>query len=164
MMTHLPRTGGLQKKFFVALLIVGIVPGIVALVATYLYSTNSLKHSIGSSFQEIARSTAIRISGAVDMEIDRAMQLAAAPVLVRRIVELSNERYVGKTEDEIQQLLREGYSPRLLTQLNGGRLPVIQTINYLMDWAHDEGHYVRVIVADNRGALVASNDVHASYL
>jgi signal transduction histidine kinase len=164
MMTHLPRTGGLQKKFFVALLIVGIVPGIVALVATYLYSTNSLKHSIGSSFQEIARSTAIRISGAVDMEIDRAMQLAAAPVLVRRIVELSNERYVGKTEDEIQQLLREGYSPRLLTQLNGGRLPVIQTINYLMDWAHDEGHYVRVIVADNRGALVASNDVHAPYL
>ena len=51
MMTHLPRTGGLQKKFFVALLIAGIVPGIVALVATYLYSTNSLKHSIGSSFQ-----------------------------------------------------------------------------------------------------------------
>lgn len=163
-MTHSPRTGGLQKKFFVALLIVGIVPGIVALVATYLYSTNSLKHSIGSSFQEIARSTAIRISGAVDMEIDRAMQLAAAPVLVRRIVELSNQRYVGKTDDEIQQLLREGYSPRLLAQLNGGRLPVVQTINYLIDWAHDEGHYVRVIVADNHGALVASNDVHAPYL
>ena len=163
-MTLSPRTGGLQKKFFVALLIVGIVPGIVALVATYLYSTNSVKHSIGSSFQEIARSTAIRISGAVDMEIDRAMQLAAAPFLVRRIVELSNQRYVGKSEEEIQQLLREGYSPTLLTQLNRGRLPVVQTINYLMDWAHDEDHYVRVIIADNHGALVASNDVHAPYL
>jgi signal transduction histidine kinase len=164
MMDHSRRTGGLQKKFFVALMIAGIVPGIVALVATYLYSTNSLKHSIGSSFQEIARSTAIRISGAVDMEIDRAMQLAAAPALVRRIVELSNRRYAGKTDDEIQQLLREGYSPTLLTQLNSGRLPVVQTINYLTDWAHDEDHYVRVIVADSHGALVASNDVHASYL
>jgi signal transduction histidine kinase len=163
-MTLSPRTGGLQKKFFVALLIVGIVPGIVALVATYLYSTNSVKHSIGSSFQEIARSTAIRISGAVDMEIDRAIQLAAAPVLVRRIVELSNQRYAGKTDEEVQQLLREGYSPKLLTQLNKGRLPVVQTINYLMDWAHDEDHYVRVIIADNHGALVASNDVHAPYL
>ena len=104
MMDHSRRTGGLQKKFFVALMIAGIVPGIVALVATYLYSTNSLKHSIGSSFQEIARSTAIRISGAVDMEIDRAMQLAAAPALVRRIVELSNRRYAGKTDDEIQHI------------------------------------------------------------
>jgi signal transduction histidine kinase len=164
MMTHSPRTGGLQKKFFVALLIVGIVPGIAALVATYLSSTKSLKHSIGSSFQEIARSTAIRISDAVDMEIDRANQLAAAPVLVRRMVELSNQRYLGKQDEEIQQLLREGYSPQLLTQLNSGRLPVAQTVNYLMDWAHDGEHYVRVIVADNHGALVASNDLHAPYL
>jgi signal transduction histidine kinase len=161
--THSPRTGGLQKKFFVALLIVGIVPGIVALVATYLYSTNSLKHSIGSSFQEIARSTAIRISDAVDMEIDRAMQLAAVPALVRRMVELSNERYVGKSDDEIQPLLRDGYSQQLLGQLNSGRLPLAQTVNYLMEWAHDESRYVRVIVADNHGALVASNDVHAPY-
>lgn len=164
MMTHPPRTGRLQKKFFVALLIVGIVPGIVALVATYLYSTTSLKRSIGSSFQEIARSTAIRISDAVDTEIDRAMQMAAAPVLVRRIVELSNQRYVGKSDEEIEQLLREGYSPQLLKQLNSGRLPVAQTVHYLMDWAHDERHYVRVIVADNHGALVASNDLHAPYL
>jgi hypothetical protein len=42
MMKYSPRTGGLQKKFFVALMIAGIVPGMVALVATYLYSTNSL--------------------------------------------------------------------------------------------------------------------------
>jgi signal transduction histidine kinase len=164
MMAYSPRTGGLQKKFFVALLIVGIVPGFVALVATYLYSTKSLKHSIGSSFQEIARSTAIHISDAVDMEIDRAMQLAAAPVLVRRIVELSNQRYVGKSEREIQTLLEEGYSPKLLAQLNSGRLPLTQSIHYLMEWAHDEGHYVRVVVTDNRGALVASNDSRAPYL
>lgn len=70
------RTGGLQRKFFIALLIVGIVPGMVALWATYHSSTASLKQAIGEGFQEIARSTAIRLAGAVDDEIDRAARLA----------------------------------------------------------------------------------------
>ncbi len=70
------RTGGLQRKFFIALLIVGIVPGMVALWATYHSSTASLKEAIGEGFQEIARSTSIRLAGAVDDEIDRAARLA----------------------------------------------------------------------------------------
>jgi hypothetical protein len=37
------RTGGLQEKLFFALLIVGIVPGVAALWATYSFSTASLK-------------------------------------------------------------------------------------------------------------------------
>ena len=70
------RTGGLQKKLFFALLIVGIVPGIAALWATYAFSTISLKQAIGEGFQEIARSTAIRLAASVDNEIDRAIRLA----------------------------------------------------------------------------------------
>lgn len=155
---------GLQKKFFIALLIVGIVPGIVALIATYLYSTESLKHSIGSSFQEIARSTAIRISSAVDMEIDRAVQLAAAPILVRRIVDLSNRQYVGKTDAEINALLTAGPAPRLIEHLNRETLPLSQTIDYLRSWAGKDGHYVRVLVADRHGALIASDDSSAPFL
>mgnify|MGYP003376411062 CR=1 FL=1 len=46
-MRRLRRTGGLQRKFFVALLIVGIVPGMVALWATYRSSTATLKQAIG---------------------------------------------------------------------------------------------------------------------
>ncbi|WP_447977546.1 ATP-binding protein [Candidatus Nitrospira bockiana] len=163
-MEHSPRTGGLQRKFFIALLIAGIVPGIVALIATYLYSTESLKHSIGSSFQEIARSTSIRIAAAVDMEIDRAVQLAATPVVVQRIVELANQRYAGKTEAEIEALLKEGPTPSLLAQLDQGPLPLSQAVRYLEEWARKDGHYVRVVLADSRGALVASNDPHAQFM
>jgi len=87
-----PRPGSLQKKFFVALLIVGIVPGVAALVATYLYSTKSLEEAIGSGFQEIARSTAIRIAAAVDAEIDRAERLAIVPVHVQQVLEAALRR------------------------------------------------------------------------
>ena len=163
-MEQSPRTGGLQRKFFIALLLAGIVPGIVALVATYLYSTDSLKHSIGSSFQEIARSTSIRISDAVEMEIDRAAQLAAVPILVRRIVELSNNRYAGKSEAEVRKLLERGWDDTLVAHLNSGPLPLDRTLAYLNEWASKETQYVRVVIADNHGALAASNDAHAPYL
>lgn len=160
-MDHSPRTGGLQKKFFIALLIAGIVPGIVALVATYLFSTDSLKHTIGSGFQEIARSTAIRISAAVDMEIDRAVQLAAAPLLTRRNIEASNRRYDGKTDAEIQALLKADQGQRDRSRVDAGGLPQTETIAYLQEWAIKDGHYVRVIIADKHGVLVASNDPQA---
>jgi signal transduction histidine kinase len=159
-MTSLPRTG-LQKKFFIALLIAGIVPGIVALVATYLFSIDSLKHSIGSSFQEIARSAALRISSAVDMEIDRAVQLAAAPILVRWIVELSNQRYHGKSQGDIKTSQGAVPSDPLKAQVTDGLLSQAQTIEYLKKWTLQDGHYVRVIIADSQGVLVASNDPQA---
>ena len=92
------RTGGLQKKLFFALLIVGIVPGIAALWATYAFSTISLKQAIGEGFQEIARSTAIRLAAAVDNEIDRATRLALVPLHVRQPVLLANERAQRKSD------------------------------------------------------------------
>ncbi len=159
-MERKPRTGGLQQKFFISLLIVGMVPGIAALTATYIYSTNSLKHSIGSSFQEIARSTAIRIAAAVDTEIDRAARLAKVPVLIRVLVEDSNRRYAGKTESEIARLLEEGEAlwPDQLEDTRTDR-----TATYLQDWAGEAGEYVRVVVADNHGAVVVSTDAQVSY-
>ena len=91
-MRRLRRTGGLQRKFFVALLIVGIVPGMVALWATYRSSTATLKQAIGEGFQEIARSTSIRLATAVDNEIERAIRLALVPLHVRQPVVLANHQ------------------------------------------------------------------------
>lgn len=154
------RTGKLQKKFFVALLIVGIVPGIAALVATYLYSTSSLKQSIGSSFQEIARSTAIHIATAVDTEVDRAQQLASMPQVVRQFAEQANQRYTGKSEGEIRRLLAVEAAA-----WDARTLPVrMPTAAYLEDWLRGSTHYVRVIVADHRGAVIASTDPSVPYL
>src|SRR5437867_290358 len=158
------RRGGLQRKFFISLLIVGILPGVAALIATYLYSTDSLKHSIGSSFQEIARSTAIRIATAVDTEIDRALQLASLPMVVRQKVELANQRYRGKSETEVRTLLAAGESAWSRTGLNGRRSAMTDTTGYLKTWVSKTDSYVRLVITDKRGALVATTDPHTPYL
>lgn len=162
----MPRTGGLQKKFFVALLIVGTLPGVVALTATYLYSISSLKRSIGSGFQEIARSTAIRIAAAVDQEVDRAVRLARVPLLIRRVVDATNRQYAGRSEAEVRMLLAARAAAHRKALLDGGPFPpgLLETGEYLREWAREAGYYVRVVIADSRGALVASTDAHVPYL
>lgn len=157
------RTGGLQKKFFIALLIVGLTPGVAALIVTYLYSTSSLKHSIGSGFQEIARSTAMRIATTVDSEIDRALRLAIVPVLVRQAVEAANRRYVGKSDAEIRRLL--AIEAVDWPYMKPARMPAVaaHTSAYLKDWSKRYGYYVRVVVTDRHGAIVASSDPGAPY-
>ncbi|MDE3243131.1 MAG: HAMP domain-containing protein [Nitrospirota bacterium] len=159
-----PRTGGLQKKFFVALLIVGILPGVAALIATYLYSTDSLKHSIGNGFQEIARSTAIRIAAAVDTEIDRAARLALVPIHIRHSLEVANQRYAGKSEGQIQALLEAERTAWSKARTEGAPLPLPGTTAYLREWAQEAGYYVGVAIADNQGALVATSTPRTPYL
>jgi signal transduction histidine kinase len=158
------RTGRLQHKFFIALLIVGIVPGAVALIVTYLSSTASLKSAIGAGFQEIARSTAIRIAVTVDTEIDRAVRLALVPFLIRDVVETANHRYDGTpSADLTAQLAREQADrtgPSLL-RLDPQRQA---TTAYLQEWARQSSHYIRVVIADLHGALVVSTDATTPYL
>jgi signal transduction histidine kinase len=158
------RASGLQKKFFVALLIAGITPGVAALIATYLYSTSSLKHSIGSGFQEIARSTAMRIATAVDSEIDRAHRLALVPVLVRQAVEAANLRYVGRSDAEIRRLLATEAVERPSPQTATPAGVASHTTAYLKDWSSRYTYYRRVVITDRQGAIVASSDPDAPYL
>ncbi len=159
-----PRTGGLQKKFFVALLIVGILPGVAALIATYLYSTDSLKHSIGNGFQEIARSTAIRIAAAVDTEIDRAARLALVPVHIRHSLEVANQRYAGKSTGQIRALLETEQTAWSKARAAGAPLPLPGTTAYLREWAQEADYYVGVAIADSQGALVATSTPQTPYL
>ena len=154
------RAGGLQKKFFFSLLVVGIVPGIAALIATYLYSTASLKEAIGDSFQEIARSTAIRLASAVDNEIDRAIRLALVPVQIKERVAFANRRYQGRDETALRRLLAEqGHGKEAESRSNRELTSEsVETTDYLREWAGQAGYYVRVMVADQHGILVASTD------
>ncbi len=147
------RTGGLQQKLFIALLIVGIVPGTAALWATYAFSTASLKQAIGEGFQEIARSTAIRLAAAVDNEIDRAIRLALVPLHVRQPVMRSNERARRMSTAATRRPL-PGAQPR------DEEVPssVAATVRYLEEWVHESGHYVRVTLVDQQGLVVASTD------
>ncbi len=164
LMERLRRPGGLQKQFFVALLIVGIVPGVAALFATYLYSKTSLEQSIGSGFQEIARSTAIRIAAAVDGEIDRAERLAIVPIHVQRVVEAANRQYEGRLEADVRRLLAQAAAAWPARIRDGGPVPLAVSTAYLKTWAGKSDYYVRVTVADRLGAVVVSTDPRISYL
>ncbi|ULA66180.1 MAG: Histidine kinase domain-containing protein [Nitrospira sp.] len=138
------RTGGLQRKFFVALLIVGIVPGMVALWATYHSSTASLKQAIGEGFQEIARSTSIRLAGAVDDEIERAGRLA---------ISVANQQ--AQTQSNQADSSKAG-TTRSHSTHRFVKSPV--TAAYLEEWARESRHYLRVTIADHQGLIIASTD------
>lgn len=163
-MTAPARRGGLQRKFFFTLLLVGILPGIAALVATYLYSTHSLKHSIGSGFQEIARSAALRLASTVDAEIDRAERLALVPVHIRRNVDAANRRYEGKSRDEIRSLLDRMPPTEDRRRDNGSSGSHQETVDYLQQWVAKTRYYIGVTVTDREGVTVASSDPDAPLL
>jgi signal transduction histidine kinase len=151
---------GLQKKFVASLLIVGFTPGIVALFATYLYSTQTLKNSIGDSFQQIASSTARRIEVMIDDEIDAARHIATAPLAVRAVVDEANRSYRGDTQAVRARLLersrqweryRAGVDQSMPDFINRG------TLLFLREWAVTRADtYQNILVTDNRGALLAS--------
>jgi hypothetical protein len=147
------RTGGLQKKLFFALLIVGIVPGIAALWATYAFSTISLKQAIGEGFQEIARSTAIHLAAAVDNEIDRATRLALVRLHIRQPVLLANERAQRKSTAATRL-----QPPREPPRDQQAPWSIAATVRYLEEWAQESSHYVRVTLVDQQGLVVASTD------
>ncbi len=151
--------GGLQKKFVASLLIVGFAPGIVALFATYLYSTQALKNAIGDSFQQIAAATARRIEIMLDDEIDNARHLGAAPHIVRASVNAANASYAADSsalQRQLQERNRrwekfragEGLAPEFI---NRG------TLLYLQAWADiRRGTYQNILLTDERGALISS--------
>src|SRR2546427_11647258 len=71
---------GLQKKFVASLLIVGFAPGIVALFATYLYSIQTIKTSIGGSFQPFPDPNARLVAVMIAEEIVMARPLWGRPM------------------------------------------------------------------------------------
>lgn len=160
---------GLQKKFVASLLIVGFSPGIVALFATYLYSTQTLKNTIGDSFQQLAASTARRIEVMIDDEINEARHLATAPLTVRFAAETSNRMYFRERESAVRAGLLER-SGRW-EQFRVGKEPTLpgfisqRTLLHIQNWLTIRpGEYHNVVVTDERGALLASANPQVGYL
>jgi len=151
---------GLQKKFVASLLIVGFTPGIVALFATYLYSTQTLKSAIGDSFQQIASATARRIEVMIDDEIDAARHIASAPLAVRAAVDAANRSYRGESQAVRAQLLeRSGQWEQYRAGVEQSMPGFInrRALLFLREWAVIRAdNYQNILVTDERGGLVAS--------
>lgn len=160
---------GLQQKFVAAILIVGLLPGIVALFATYRYSTHRLKNTIGDSFQQLAASTARQIEGMVDEAINEARHLAAAPSVVRVSVDASNRSARAQGEPVARARLLERSAEwehfRAGTALAVPAFINQPTLHYLHNWLTIRpGEYHNVLVTDERGALIAGAHPTVPYL
>lgn len=116
----------LQRKFLVALLVVGLLPGIAALAVTYWSSQRSLERSIGSGFQEIARAAALRLATAIDNEIEHATRLALTVAQIRTAPDGTTSVRLRATDAD------------------------------LAAWAAQSEDYLNVVVADADGQVVAA--------
>lgn len=132
-MKRLGLTKGLQKKFVISLLLAGLLPGIAALVATYLSSNNILKNSIGTNFQEIAAAVAKKIEIIVDQDITEAQSLALSPDILGALEKTS--RGMG----------------------DAGPAGVVK---HFRDWQaqhQQDAEYAEIILTDRKGKLIAAS-------
>ncbi len=130
---RLGLTKGLQKKFVISLLLAGLLPGIAALVATYLSSNNILKNSIGTNFQEIAAAVAKKIEIIVDQDITEAKSLALSPDILD-ILEKANrgDAHIGRAG----------------------------VVEHFRDWQaqhQQDAEYAEIILTDRKGKLIAAS-------
>lgn len=131
-MKKLNLTKGLQKKFVVSLLVAGLLPGLAALVATYLTSNNILKNSIGGNFQEIASAVARKVEIIVDQDITEAQSLALSPDILKALKRSGPNG--TDTRAEIAQHLRDWQAQR-----------------------RQDAEYAEILLTDRNGLLIASN-------
>src|SRR5437867_6563473 len=85
-------------------------------------------------------------------------------MVVRQKVETANQRYRGKSETEVRTLLAAGESAWSKAGLNGRPSATTDTTGYLKTWVSKTDSYVRLVITDRRGALVATTDPHTPYL
>ena len=92
----------IQTKVIASILLIGIVPGILIVILTYLSGINSLKRSIGANFQEIAKETADKIQILMNKEVKSAEALALSPY-IREAVLKANDSSENENKIKIQR-------------------------------------------------------------
>ena len=134
-----------------------MVPGLMALLAAYVFTTRTLTHSIGSGFEGMARAAATRIAAAVDSEVDRAIRLASTSRYLRQAIDIANGRYAGN--QHVLALGEETPAARH-TDRTASFVAKSELAAYLSERAHQTGSYARVTVTDRRGTALVSTDDH----
>src|SRR3972149_9956093 len=115
------KRGKIQRKVVTAILLVGIIPGILVVILTYLSGINALKNSIGANFQEMAKETADKIEIIMNREIQDAQSLALSPYIKTAVAKANHHRYESKNDtetqrrlDDIQDFLKEYQRQRMI--------------------------------------------------
>ena len=127
------RKENIQRKVIASILLVGIIPGIIVVILTYLTGINALKNSIGINLQEIAKETADKIQIITDREIQDAQSLALSPYIKAAV--LKDGRF---SQNSVNSYLKAYLKQRQM-------------------------EYGSILITDAKGVVIASTNLVADY-
>ena len=140
-----------------AIVIVGCIPLLIALMLAYMSGMRSLRDVIGGNLQAVAVQAADRVTMLVQSEIQGVRLLGSAPLRVRQPVEIANRSYPSdRTKaqhliDERMQLWEKGTG-------SAGKLLNSELSRFLLETkVRDGDKMVGLLITDQHGALVAAS-------
>ena len=161
-MTKVTRFGfplQLKGKTILAVVLVGLLPLVLSLLLTYFEEKRALREAAGITMKGIAVEVARKVETQIIRSINEAQQLATIP-FIRSAVINSNQSYVYKSAEEIQDLIQQ-WQDSWQAQSNQDEFPVFinkYATDYLTQWhAIRKSDYLAIVVVDNKGALVLSS-------
>ncbi|MBI3995092.1 MAG: sensor histidine kinase [Nitrospirae bacterium] len=161
-----PRKKGLRTKTILALLLVGSIPVVVGLGVTYWNGTSKLRASMGENFQGLA----LEVSRTADLVIEKEIiskQHLSTTLGIQALLEISNQKYPGFSEGEIDQRLTREAGQWKTASDNPLKDHVLLTAvsRELRNYTTTRGErYLAFFVTDEKGALVASANEFPDYL
>ncbi|WP_447600547.1 sensor histidine kinase [Nitrospira sp. Nam80] len=140
-----------------AIVIVGCIPLLIALMLAYMSGMRSLRDVIGGNLQAVAVQAADRVTMLVQSEIQGVRLLGSAPLRVRQPVETANRSYPSDRTnaqhliDERMQLWEKGTG-------SARKLLNSELSRFLLETkVRDGDKVVGLLITDQHGALVAAS-------
>ncbi len=140
-----------------AIVIVGCIPLLIALMLAYMSGMRSLRDVIGGNLQAVAVQVADRVTMLVQSEIQSVRLLGSAPLRVRQPVEIANRSY-PPDRDKARHLIGERMQLWEKETGSATRLLNSELSRFLLETkVRDGDKVVGLLITDQHGALVAAS-------
>ncbi len=149
------KKGGLQRKIFILMLVVGVFPGLVGITAVYFMGNRLVMQSVGPGLIGTAEKAASEVDTIFQYELGYATQLSRLGN-IREFTKKANEGYSVKGADkalrEMEHLWATGDPGILKAVLENETALFLKSVN-----AEPVG-YCHIFIADEKGKIIASTD------
>ncbi|HLB05447.1 MAG TPA: response regulator [Thermodesulfobacteriota bacterium] len=147
------KRGGLQRKIFILMLLVGVLPGIVGVTSVYFMGERLVMQSVGPGIVGTAEKAASEVDTILEYEIMHMDQFANL-ANIREFTRKANERYRSKDADKFRremETLWASSDPRTLKTLLENEASL-----FLNTLIQEPTGYCNIIVTDEKGIIIAS--------
>lgn len=148
------KKGGLQRKIFILMLVVGVFPGIVGITSIYFVGKRLTLDSAGPGLVGTAEKAASEVDTIFRHQLREIVEMGQG-IHLRNFVKKTNEKYGSKDWEKVLRELEarwESGEPSL-------RKTILENEIALFLKNHEDGNpelYCHTMVTDGKGALVAS--------